>query len=334
VPTREQVRELLGSGMDYETAGQRLSNPPPHNPTSKESVRQWMAARTAADGQMQAAKRQRTAEPPEIQDESHDAITVLGRQHGQVHYLLKQLEALPGYTKGGSAERISERKSIADMITVRLSEHETIEEEHFWPAVRRALPDGDHYADTALRQEQEGKDTLTELGKLDPGTREFDEHVERFVAEVRKHVAFEDLVFLKMRETMSREDLDRLGEKLLSAMKTAADKARDAAGDRPAKRKGKAKAKAKDKSELHLRQRGRKPVHGRPDMDRRVAGLPSAQEHGSARPGCRRQERGQFPAGPADQDRGQIGQVRLPVLRGGLRAERLRLRREGHPDRG
>lgn len=228
MPTREQVRELLPSS-------QRLSNPPPRNPTSKESVRQWMAARAAADGQMQAAKRQRTAGPPEAQGESHDAISVLGRQHGQVRYLLKQLESLPGHTKGGSAEQISERKSIADMITVRLSEHEAIEEEHFWPAVRSALPDGDHYADTALGQEQEGKDTLAELGKLDPDTREFDEHAERFVAEVRKHVAFEDLVFLKMREAMSREDLDRLGEKLLSA---AGDRPA-AAGDRPAKRKGK-----------------------------------------------------------------------------------------------
>jgi hypothetical protein len=104
VPTREQVRELLDSGMDYEAAGrrlgipagqaylivtgvpadgsdtipdgagpdgvreasryllpssQRLSNPPERNPVSKDSVRRWMAARAAADGQMQAAKRQR-----------------------------------------------------------------------------------------------------------------------------------------------------------------------------------------------------------------------------------------------------------------------------------
>jgi hypothetical protein len=40
------------------------------------------------------------------------------------------------------------------MVTVRLSEHERIEEEHFWPAVGKALPDGDEYAGKALRQEQ------------------------------------------------------------------------------------------------------------------------------------------------------------------------------------
>jgi hypothetical protein len=247
-------------------ASQHLVNPPHHNPTSKEPVRAWLRARAAADGRMRAAMRQRTAEPPEISapDGSHDAITVLVRQHNQVQYLLKQLQALPSHTTGGSPEHISERKSIVDMITVRLSEHETVEEEHFWPAVRSALPDGDQFADAALQQEQEGTGTLAELGGLDPDTREFDEHVEHFVLQVRKHVAFEEQVFLKVREAMQAEDLDRLGEKLLSSMKTAPtrphrraprrpgaavkaaaagaavlDKTRDAAGDRPAKRKGK-----------------------------------------------------------------------------------------------
>ena len=261
--TREQVRRLLASGLDYQAVGRRLripagqaymiatgvaadgsdsipdqemaqrddllpasqylSNPPHHNPTTKEQVRAWMKARVAADEQMRTAMRQRTAEPPAIEDpdDSHDAITVLGRQHGQVRWLLKELQALPSHTSGGSPEHMSQRKSIVDMITVRLSEHETIEEEHFWPAVRKALPDGDHYADTALEQEQEGKDSLTELGRLDPDSREFDEHVEQFVMQVRKHTAFEELVFLKMREAMSQEDLDRLGARLLSATKTA-----------------------------------------------------------------------------------------------------------------
>jgi len=264
--TREQVRRLLADGLDYRAAGrelripagqaymiatgvpadgsgsipdqemarrddllpasQHLANPPHHNPTSKESVRAWIKARVAADGQMRAAKRQRTAEPPPIEDpdDSHDAITVLGRQHSQVRWLLKELQALPSHTTGGSPEHLSERKSIVGMIMVRLSEHEAIEEEHFWPAVRKQLPDGDHYADTARKQEQEGQDSLAELGRLDPGSREFDEHVEQFVTQVRKHVAFEEQVFLKLREAMSQRALDRLGRKLLTAQQQAAQR--------------------------------------------------------------------------------------------------------------
>ena len=240
-------------------SSQHLANPPHENPATKDSVAAWLKARVASDDQMRSALRERTAEPPEIDPEtekdSHDAVTVLGRQHGQVKYLLKQLQALPSHTTGGSPGQMSARKSIVDMITVRLAGHETIEEEHFWPLVRKALPDGDRYADQALEQEQQGKDTLTELGRLDPDSQVFDELVERLAAQLREHVAFEDLVFLKVREAVQQEDLDRLGEKLLSAMKTtptrphkrapkrpsaavkaaaAVDKARDAAGDPPA----------------------------------------------------------------------------------------------------
>lgn len=248
-------------------SSQHLANPPHENPTASQAVAAWLRARVGSDEQMRTALRQRTATPPEIDPElerrSHGAITVLGRQHSQVKYLLKQLETLPSHTTGGSAEQISARKSIVDMITVRLSEHETLEEEYFWPLVRESVPDGGTYADQALRQEQAGKDTLTELGRLDPGTREFDELVERLVAQLREHVAFEDTVFLKVNEAVPQEDLDRLGEKLLAAKKAAPtrphkhapkrpggavkaaaagaaalDKARDAAGDRPAKREG------------------------------------------------------------------------------------------------
>ncbi|HEU5385708.1 MAG TPA: hemerythrin domain-containing protein [Streptosporangiaceae bacterium] len=219
IPDEEMARR-----DDLLPASQHLANPPHHNPTTKEQVRAWIKARVAADEPMRAAKRRRTAEPPPIQDpdDSHDAITVLGRQHSQVRWLLKELQALPSHTTGGEPEHRSERKSIVDMITVRLSEHETIEEQHFWPAVRKHLPDGDHYADTAQQQEQEGQDSLTELGQLDPDSREFDEHVEQFVMQVRKHVAFEELVFLKLREAMSQKALDRLGRKLLSAHQQAA----------------------------------------------------------------------------------------------------------------
>jgi hypothetical protein len=101
VPTREQVRQLLDGGLDYEAAGQRLgipagqayliatgvpadggdtitgeearrrgflrssqhlANPSHENPTAKKSVGAWLKARVAADEQMRAAMRARTRE--------------------------------------------------------------------------------------------------------------------------------------------------------------------------------------------------------------------------------------------------------------------------------
>jgi hemerythrin superfamily protein len=297
------VRALLGQGLDYAAAGQRLGIPagqvyliatgrpadgsdsppaaqvdagellpssqhlasPPHeNPTSSTSVKEWIKARVAADAPMRAAAERRTAEPAEPGTEgSQDLVMVLTRQHNQVRALQEQLETLPSHKTGGSPADLEARKSVVDLITVHLARHETAEEEYLWPAVRKALPDGDALADTAVQQEQEGTETLAELGKLDPGTDEFDEAVEELVLQLRKHVAHEEKVFLRLREAVGGDEREELGKKLLAASKraptrphphapkrsgaavkaaapgaAALDKLRDAAGERPADRKG------------------------------------------------------------------------------------------------
>jgi Hemerythrin HHE cation binding domain len=200
-------------------ASQHLSNPPPGKPAASQAVKEWIARRIAADSQMQAASRQRDAEPsaPEDPGSNLDATVVLTRQHNQVRALQEQLEAIPGTRADGTAIDVQQRKSIVDMITMHLSRHETAEEEHFWPAVRSALPGGDEWADTALAQEQEGKDLLTALGRLDGDTEEFDEHVEKLVLALRKHVAHEEQVFLRLREAMPAGERETLGRKLLKA---------------------------------------------------------------------------------------------------------------------
>jgi iron-sulfur cluster repair protein YtfE (RIC family) len=247
-------------------SSQHLANPPHENPTSSEAVQQWIRDRVAADAQMREAAQQRTAEPSgdEDSDSSTDVVMVLTREHNKVRALLKQLSAIPGHKQGGTAEDLSQRKSIVDMITVRLSQHEAAEEELLWPAVRKALPDGHEWADGALEQEQEGKETLTALGKLEPDTDEFDSLVEQLEAQCRKHVAYEYQVFLRLRDAMPGDQREKLGKKVQRASKhaptrphrhapsepgiavkaagaaaAAMDRARDAAGDRPAERQGK-----------------------------------------------------------------------------------------------
>lgn len=238
--SREQVRELLDGGLDYEAAGKRLgipgegtlpasrhlANPPNENPASS-GVRRWIAARVAADQPMRDAAARRTAEPgppkaedpenPEAAEFSRDVTVVLTRQHNQVRALLVQLQATPSGKTGGAAEDLSARKSIVDMIAIRLSQHEMAEEKYFWPAVRKVLANGDELADEALRQEQEGTQTLARLGGLAPDSDRFDEGVEQLVAELRKHVAYEEFVFARLREAMPQAERERLGRRLESA---------------------------------------------------------------------------------------------------------------------
>jgi hypothetical protein len=204
-------------------SAQHLLGAEAENPTTKEVVLNWIKSRVAADPQMQTAAQQRDAEPGEIQDpdDDHDALVVLTRDHNQVKALQEQLETLPSHATSGSAAQMSRRKSIVDMITVKLSQHEAVEEEYFWPAVREAMPDGDRWADEAIEQEQQGKDTLTALGKLEPDTDEFDDLVEQLVLLLRKHVAHEEKLFLQLKSVMSDDERRELGEKLLVAKKLA-----------------------------------------------------------------------------------------------------------------
>jgi Hemerythrin HHE cation binding domain len=248
-------------------SAQHLLGADAENPKTKESVLSWIKSRVAADPQMQAAAQQRDAEPGEIQDpdDDHDALVVLTRDHNQVKALQEQLETLPSHATGGSAAQMSRRKSLVDMMTVKLSQHEAVEEEYFWPAVRKVMPDGDRWADEAIEQEQQGQDTLTALGKLEPDTDEFDELVEKLVLLLRKHVAYEETLFLQLKSVMPDDERRELGEKLLTAKKlaptrphphtpakpavlktvgaaaAAVDKVRDTVGDRPAKRRGRPK---------------------------------------------------------------------------------------------
>lgn len=186
------------------------------NPTTKPDVHDWIKQRAAADGPMQAAEQARDATPGEPLDPPDtDILFVLSRQHDQVTALIKQLKAIPGVTKGGSAVHQSRRASITDMITVELSRHEAAEEEHFWPWVRSVLDDGDELAQTAFGQEQQGKDLLTALGQVKPSEERFDELAEELEKAARKHVAFEDRVLLKLRDATSPEDRRKIGQRFL-----------------------------------------------------------------------------------------------------------------------
>ena len=276
----------------------------PQNPTQKQHVLDWIKQRAHSDAQMLEAAATRDAAPGDIEDpnDDHDVLDVLTRDHDQVTALLEQLSTIPGHKKGGSEAQVQRRASIVDMVSMALSRHESVEQEYFWPTVRSVLDDGDARADQALEQEQEGKDTLTALGKADPDSEEFDDLVEELVLRARKHVAFEDQVLLGLRDAMSAEERQELGKKMRRAQKmaptrphphaptapgaavkaagapaAALDKVRDAAGDRPAKRRGKAEGEEAAKKEQAAEAR-RKAAAKRTRAAKKTPGRPRNQE--------------------------------------------------------
>jgi hypothetical protein len=203
-------------------SSQHLANPQLDKPEYSSIVQGWLRRRVAGDPQMAAATEARTATPGEVNDpdDNTDVLTVLTRQHDAVTSLVKQLDTIPGRSKGGTAAQASERESIVDMIGKRLAAHETAEEEHLWPRVRQ-LPDGDALADGGIEQEQKGNELLLALSKADPQSEEFDDMARELMTLLHKHVAYEDRVFLRLHDELDEAERRQIGERILAAQRNA-----------------------------------------------------------------------------------------------------------------
>ncbi|MEU9791324.1 hemerythrin domain-containing protein [Streptomyces sparsogenes] len=195
-------------------------------PTRDARVEEWLRERARADGPMREAAARRSAEPPEPagQDEAEDVSTVLVRDHNQVKAVQEQLEVVPGVRTGGGSVRQRRRVALVDMIRQRLAAHGEAAEEHFWPAVHHTLPDGDELAAQGREQEREGRDLLGELEGMSGGEDRFDELVEKLGLALRRHVAFEDTVLLRLRDAMSERQQRELGHRILRAVRHAPDR--------------------------------------------------------------------------------------------------------------
>jgi hypothetical protein len=81
--------------------------------------------------------------------------------------MLAELDKGPTRATGASQDQLALRKKMTQELIIEESKHEALEEMYFWPAVREHLPAGDTLADEATGQEQEAKQVLADLDKLD-----------------------------------------------------------------------------------------------------------------------------------------------------------------------
>jgi hemerythrin-like domain-containing protein len=147
-----------------------------------------------------------------------DALTFLRQDHKSVLGMLEVLDEAPS----GSGAEISGLETMVTNLVIAESQHEAIEEQFFWPAVRDALEDGDALADEAVKQEVEGKKLLQRLADGKPGEAEYRDALQHFIKAGREHIAYEqDVVFPQFEAAVTREQREKLGEKLERAKKIA-----------------------------------------------------------------------------------------------------------------
>jgi hemerythrin superfamily protein len=186
------------------------------------ATRKRTAAKRSAAGKKAAATRKRTTARPAAKktmaakprsastaQSGIDAITLLKTDHQNVDGLFRTFEATGDQ---------SERRRIADRVIRELSVHASIEEQIFYPAVRRTLPNGDTLVGESLHEHQEVKEALVRLERLNAADPAFQSAMTELIRDVRHHVQEEETQILpRLRQSMDRQQLEEIGGRMQRA---------------------------------------------------------------------------------------------------------------------
>jgi hemerythrin superfamily protein len=156
-----------------------------------------------------------------------DALTLLKNDHRSVERLFKEFEKLGDRAYKG-------KRDVVDKIVTELSVHAAVEEQVFYPAVRKADPDIERQVLEALEEHHVVKWTLSELDGMDPQDERFDPKVTVLIESVRHHVKEEEGdLFLEVRKIMKPKERQELGEALEVAKRMAPEKPHPRLPDTP-----------------------------------------------------------------------------------------------------
>ena len=141
-----------------------------------------------------------------------DAIELLTTDHAEVEQMFRQVESMP--------ESESRNQVVGDIVR-ELSVHAAIEEQILYPAMRKALPDGDTLVQEAIEEHQQVKETLSAIERAgSPSER--DPLLVQLMGNVRHHVDEEETeLFPKLRASIGQEELRTMGAELAKAKKMA-----------------------------------------------------------------------------------------------------------------
>jgi hemerythrin superfamily protein len=158
---------------------------------------------------------------------STNALTLLKNDHQEVERLFKSFEKL----SDGAAKR---RKQTVDKVIEALSKHAAIEEQVFYPEVRKHVRDVTDDILEALEEHHIVKWTLSELEDMEPSDERFGAKVTVLMESVRHHVKEEEReLFPKVRKALSRAELNELGSRLETAKAAAPSRPHPRTPDTP-----------------------------------------------------------------------------------------------------
>ena len=156
-----------------------------------------------------------------------NALTLLRNDHREVEKLFKQFEKL-----GDEAHK--QKQALVKKIIRELAIHASIEEQVFYPMVRKAVKSAEDEVLEGLEEHHIVKWTLSELSKMEPTDERFDAKVTVLMESVRHHVKDEqEELFPKVMKKLDRKKLEALGQALEAAKKVVPTRPHPRAPDAP-----------------------------------------------------------------------------------------------------
>lgn len=134
---------------------------------------------------------------------SPEALRLLKEDHARVQSLFNQYEKM---------ESDAEKQEVANMICHELKQHTALEEQIFYPAVRRAIQDQEVMNEADV-EHAGAKNLMAKIEKTTPADSHFDALVTVLGEAIRHHVKEEEgKMFRLIRK--SDLDLDELGQRM------------------------------------------------------------------------------------------------------------------------
>ncbi|HVR85520.1 MAG TPA: hemerythrin domain-containing protein, partial [Planctomycetota bacterium] len=120
------------------------------------------------------------------------ATLLLKEDHHKIQELLSTYASL-------GPEEIEQKEDIFAMLRAELSDHATVEEEIFYPALAQVeQPDAELKTQLALEEHQIVRTLLDELTDLSPGDIDFEAKIKDLKDSVERHAEEEERVLFKL----------------------------------------------------------------------------------------------------------------------------------------
>src|SRR4051794_14950697 len=154
-----------------------------------------------------------------------DVIELLEHDHREVEQMFAEFE---------KATDPKERRTIADKVIIELVKHSEAEEQAVYPAMRKALPDGDTLVEHEISEHSKAEQLMKNLDGMDPQNPEFGVLMTELMTAIRHHVQEEEGdAFPRFRQHVSKDELDKLSSTVENLKKIVPTHPHPSAPDHP-----------------------------------------------------------------------------------------------------